>query len=198
MPPLDRLRRETEALHRCHAALNAFRPFPDDVKPQAVKPFHIPAADLMTCEVGFGETPYQGLCDAIVDVSGEMMWRETYKGTDINPDFMERFACYEIIGRDAPFASVQMRSFVVYQPPHLHYPWHHHPAEELYVVLAGQAEFHLEGETSQTLTAGGSSFHASNRPHALTTHDHPVMAYVIWRDRFDEPPVWTHPVEPNQ
>ncbi|SHH36284.1 dimethylsulfoniopropionate lyase DddQ [Cognatiyoonia sediminum] len=194
---LDILRREVEALHRSHAELAAFCPWPDDVRPQPLKPFHIPAADLMTAETGFGATPYQRLCDALIDVSDQMQWRETYKGSNIDPDFMARFACYEIVGRDAPFASQAMRSFVVYQPTHLHYPWHHHPAEELYVVLAGEAEFHLEGTPSRTLKPGDSAFHPSATPHALTSHDHPVMAYVVWHDCFDTAPVWTHPENPT-
>ncbi len=194
---LDRLLNEVRALHQRHGALAEFCPWPDDIAAQRVEPFLIPAADLMTSEAGFGQTPYQGLCDALTDVSDQMMWRETYKGSNIDPDFMERFACYEIIGWDAPFASKSMRSFVVYQPPHLHYPWHHHPAEEIYVVLAGQAEFHMQDEAPRTLSAGDSAFHPSGRPHALTSHHQPVMAYVAWRNHFDIAPVWTHPENPQ-
>lgn len=197
MDVLESLLIEVKALHQGHDALRNFCAFPPDIKHQTVEPFRIPAADLMTSEQNFGPTPHQGLCDALIDAGDQMMWRETYKGSNIDPDFMARFACYEIVGWDAPFASQTMRSFVVYQPPHLHYPWHQHPAEEIYVVLAGQAEFHLEGEAPIILPAGDSAFHPSGRPHALTTHDHPVMAYVAWRNHFDVPPEWTDPDNPR-
>lgn len=186
---LDGVRR----LHGEHDALHAFAPFPDDVKEKTLTPFHVPAADLMLAETGFGNSQYNYLCDALFAVAPQMLWRETYKGTKISSDFMERFGCFEIIGRDAPFASKSIRSFLVYQPANLHYPWHQHPAEEMYVVLNGEAEFALSGQPNRTLSAGESAFHASNKPHALTTHDKPVLAYVIWRDEFDTAPEWTYP-----
>ena len=81
-----------------------------------------------------------------------------------------------------------MRSFVVYAPTGLYYPWHHHPAEELYLVLAGEAEFSIHGQTPKTLRPGDTTYHASMKPHAMTTHDHPVMAYVLWRSNLMDPP----------
>ena len=52
-------------------------------------------------------------------------------------------------------------------------------------MIAGQAEFHLDGQGAEVLSSGESSFHPANVPHALTSHDHPVLAYVIWRADFD-------------
>lgn len=179
------------AFHVENAALQAFAPFPDDVKPQPLQPFHVPAAKLFEAERGLSASIYPALRDALLVLSPTMLWRETYKDTDIGVDFMARFGCYEIIGRDAPFASSKIRSYLVYHPPHLHYPWHHHPAEELYVVIAGQAEFHAQGQGAQVLQTGQSTFHPSGVSHALTSHEHPMLAYVIWRDDFDVAPVWT-------
>lgn len=192
----EKLLSEVKSLHDGHRELHAFHPFPSDTKRHAVEPFHVPAAELMQTEKGFYQSSYQGLCEALFDVSDQMQWRETYKGSKISADFMERFGCFEIIGRDAPFQSEKIRSFLVYQPANLHYPWHQHPAEEMYVVLNGEAVFSLEGEQSRTLRAGESAFHRSNHPHALTTLDSPVLAYVIWRDQFDTAPVWTNPEAP--
>ena len=192
----ERLLSEVKSLHDGHKELQAFHPFPNDTKRHPIKPFQVPAAQLMQNEQGFYQSPYQRLCDALFDASDQMQWRETYKGSKISADFMKRFGCFEIIGRDAPFQSGQIRSFLVYQPAQLHYPWHQHPAEEMYVVLNGEAVFGLEGEQSRTLRAGESAFHGSNQPHALTTLDSPVLAYVIWRDQFDTAPVWTNPEAP--
>lgn len=180
-----------QAFHQDNDALAAFAGFPPDVVAQSLEPLHVPAAALFEAETGLGASDYPDVRDALFALSPTMKWRETYKDTDIGADFMDRFGCYEIIGRDAPFASAQIRSFLVYHPPHLHYPWHHHPAEELYVVIAGEAEFHIEGQGAETLRSGQSSFHPSGVPHALTSHNHPVLAYVIWRDDFDVAPVWT-------
>ncbi|MGH1575998.1 dimethylsulfonioproprionate lyase family protein [Planktotalea sp.] len=189
--PLEMTLHHLRLLHQNHAELAAFCPFPDDVKRQELIPYHIPAADIFQNQVGLQPSNYPELRDALIALSPDMLWRETYKDTNIAADFMERFGCYEIIGRDAPYASAKMRSFLVFQPPHLHYPWHHHPADEIYVVVAGEAEFHLDGRPSETLTTGQAAFHPSNAPHALTSHDHPVLAYVVWRDEFETGPVWS-------
>ena len=189
--PLDVILGQLTSLHKTHPEVGGFCGFPADVTAQEIEPFHVPPLKALQRQGGLDNSIFPELRDALIEVSPKMMWRETYKGTDIDPDFMERFGCYEIIGRDAPFASKKMRSFLVYQPPHLHYPWHHHPADELYMVISGEAEFHLKGQGSETLKTGQTSFHPSNTPHALTSHDHPVMAYVVWRDDFDVGPVWS-------
>ena len=46
-------------------------------------------------------------------------------------------------------------------------------------------------ENNKVLKPGDVSEHRSNQPHAMRTHNLPIMAYVIWRNHFDTPPVWT-------
>jgi hypothetical protein len=118
---------------------------------------------------------------------------ETYKDTDIGDDFMDQFACYCIIGENAPFMSAAIRLFMVYMPPHFYYPWHHHPAEEMYLVVSGNGVFKRKGCPDERLTEGETSFHQSNQPHAMETLDDPVLCLVAWRDDFETPPVLTPP-----
>ena len=61
----------------------------------------------------------------------------------------------------------------------------------MYLTIAGVAEFMKVGEDIIVLRAGGVSEHKSNQPHAMRTHNYPVMAYVIWRNYFETGPVWT-------
>ncbi|MDG1939028.1 MAG: hypothetical protein P8I33_00225, partial [Paracoccaceae bacterium] len=53
------------------------------------------------------------------------------------------------------------------------------------------AEFFKHNENNKVLKPGDVSEHLSNQPHAMRTHNLPIMAYVIWRNHFDTPPVWT-------
>lgn len=177
--------------HCSTPALQTFCPFPDDVTPQKVEPFHIPAADLLARERQLRTNSYVTLRDAFIAAGPMAQWRETYKGTDIGKDFMDRFACYTLIGGGGAFISQKMWAWVVYMPAGLYYPWHHHPGEEMYLVLAGEAEFMAEGRPNAILRPGQTSQHGSNQPHAMQTHDHPVMAMVVWRNGFDTPPVLT-------
>ncbi|WP_299849774.1 dimethylsulfonioproprionate lyase family protein [uncultured Roseovarius sp.] len=187
----DTLLDQVRAMHRAHPRLTAFCPFPDDITAQPVTPYHIPSADLFADETDLSGSPFGPLCDAIRAGGPDAHWRETYKGTDIGDDFMDRFGCYCIIGDGGPFQSRTMRAWMVYMPPHLHYRWHHHPAEEMYLVLAGSARFFCQGAAPEVLSAGQTSEHASNQPHAMETEGSSVLNYVIWRNGFDTPPVLT-------
>ena len=177
--------------HGRFASLPAFCEFPDDLTEAVVEQRHFPCAALMERDPALSDPSVDPLARAFLKGSPHAHWRETYAGTDIGQDFMDRFGCYCLIGPGGAYRSAQMLGFVVYMPPKLWYPWHHHPAEELYTVLYGEAEFLREGETNETLGPGESSFHASNQPHAMETHDYPVMAYVVWRNHFETNPVLT-------
>lgn len=190
-PAFETLLDAARATHAATSALQEFCAFPGDLTPQDMKPFDIPARKLMVDETAWPDADLHPLAKGFIDAASDAHWRETYKDTDIGADFMDRFACYCLIGPNAPWTSQTMYGFVVYMPAGLWYPWHHHPAEELYFVLAGEGEFLKEGAAPETLRTGQASFHASNQSHALHTHDHPVMAYVLWRNHFDTPPVWS-------
>lgn len=189
----DTLLAEARKIHEADARLTAFCPFPDDIKPQEVAPYHIPAADLMRDDETLVSQQYATLRDAFVAAGPFAQWRETYKGTDIGDEFMARFGCYCLIGDGGPFASETMRAWVVYMPRHLHYLWHHHPGEETYLILAGEAEFLRTDHAPEILREGDTVTHEANQPHATETYDLPVMAYVVWRNGFTVKPVLTPP-----
>jgi len=180
------------AVHQADTRLTDFSPFPDDLKSQDVSPFHIPSSDLLQSETGlFTEPAYQAVRDALVDCASLACWRETYKDTSIGEDFMARFGCYGLIGPNAPVTSSKMLAWVVYMPARLWYPYHHHPGEEMYLTLAGSADFLKHGAERETLRPGDVAVHASNQPHATETHEHPMLAYAVWRNGFDTAPALT-------
>lgn len=192
-PLWDTLLNELRAVHNGHEALRDFAPFPDDLTPQHVTPFETPGAGFLARETELFTDRYTALRDAIIAAGPVAAWRETYKGSGIGQDFMDRFGCYCIIGDRGAFASASYHAFIVHLPPRLHYPWHHHPAEEIYLVLAGEARFFRKGTAAEVLRAGGTSQHASNQPHAMETDEHPVLALALWRNGFDTAPVLTPP-----
>lgn len=187
----DRLLDEARKMHESDPVMREFCAFPNDITAQEVPQFHIPPCDLMLAETGYkdAETPIRR---AFVEAAPVAKWRETYKDTDIGDDFMSRFGCFCLIGEGGAFRSDYMMAWVVYMPPHLHYPWHHHPAEEIYRIIGGEARFFREGQETEWLRAGDCCEHASNQPHAMETEDSPVMAYVAWRNGFETPPVLTN------
>jgi mannose-6-phosphate isomerase-like protein (cupin superfamily) len=192
-PAFDALLAEVRRVHERHPATRAFCPFADDLEPQAMVPQHRPCADLMAREPAMEAGEFAPLRDAMLAVSPDALWRETYAGTGIGRDFMDRFACYCIIGSGGPWSSAQMAAYMVWMPAGFWYTWHHHPAEEMYLVVAGQGEFLRSGMPPETLGPGGTAFHDSNQPHALRTHDQPILTYVIWRNNLGIKPGLTPP-----
>lgn len=187
------LLRTTQDAYADNAEMTGFTPFPDDIVRQAVTPFHSTCCDVFCEDKKLVSQKYPALQDAIRAASDAVHWRQTYKDTDIGDDFMDQFACYCIIGENAPFMSAAIRLFMVYMPPHFYYPWHHHPAEEMYVVVSGTGVFKRKDCPDERLTEGEISFHQSNQPHAMETLDDPVLCLVAWRDDFETQPVLTPP-----
>mgnify|MGYP000686202601 FL=1 len=166
-------------------------PLPADIKKQEFDPFHIPASDLMQNETGLITDDYAELRDAFITASPYAHWRQTYKGTIIGEKFLNEFGCYGLIGPESPFQSEKIRAWVVYMPRNFYYPWHHHPAEEMYLCLAGEAVFRRENYPDIRLGSGGIMEHSANQPHSMETLEHPIMAYVVWRNEFGTKPVLT-------
>ncbi|WP_170577673.1 dimethylsulfonioproprionate lyase family protein [Ruegeria arenilitoris] len=174
-----------------HPQMTSFAPFPDDIQRQEIEPYHLPCGDVLRQEEGLVSQTYAHLQDAIVNAAPYAVWRETYKYTDIGDCFLNNFGCYSIVGAGGPFLSNKLWLWIVHMPPQLYYPWHHHPAEEMYMVISGTGVFNREGCPSENLGEGGTVYHESNQPHAMETQDDPVLCLVAWRNRFDTPPVLT-------
>ena len=191
MSAVTTLLQRLETAHRSHPEVMAYCPWPGDIRPGPARYHPHPVEPLLAAETGLSGGPYSELSEAIRAASPYAQWRETYKGTQLFDEIMHRFGCYEIVGVDGFAASQKMRGFMVYMPPGFHYPMHEHPADELYLVLAGAADFQVAGGAKHRVEPGGTVFHACGQPHATTTTDQPVLCYVIWRDHFDTAPVWS-------
>ena len=182
---LDRVR----DAYCAHPDMVTFAPFPHDLTPQHMQPHHRPPSDLLQTDADLTFRTYGPLGRSIRAAAPTMRWRETYRQDADGASFMDRWGCFTIIGADSPFASDALRLFVVYMPAGLHYPSHRHPAEEIYLVLAGRARFWRAGHPDQTLREGHTVFHASNQVHALETGDSPVLCLVAWRNHLETLPV---------
>ncbi len=170
-----------QRLHAATPALNGFCAFPTALRIQHPAPHPIPAGNKFETDPDLSaDGLHADFLAALRAFAPQAMWRETYKGTVLGPDFLKNFGCYELIGKDGPFRADTMRGFIVYMPRGIWYPYHRHPSQELYYVLAGDADFYVRDDC-QRLGPGDKAFHRSNIPHALETTDSPILAWVLWR-----------------
>ncbi|MCH2068836.1 dimethylsulfonioproprionate lyase family protein [Shimia sp.] len=187
----DLLLNAVRATHEAHPDLSDFCAFPEYVWQNPFTPRTVRASTEMQRAPGQTIEALAVMRDALLAAAPSANWLDVYQDTDIGEDFLTRFGFFGLIGDTAPFMSDTMRAWMVYMPAGLHYPFHQHPAEEMYLVVSGSAEFQRAGHPPKLLGPGDTVFHASNEPHATITHDSPLMAYVIWRNRFETPPVLT-------
>ena len=186
--------REVKRFYEAEPVMMAFTPFPSETQLQWAerKPYHINPADLFAADDSLTSDHFASVRDALIALKDAAFWRETYKHTNIGDDFLNRFGCYELLGLDGHFHCRETRGFIVYSPGELYYPWHHHPAEEMYFILAGEAEFAVEGKTPKMLSPGDHMFHGENVPHNMQTREKGVLAWVQWRgDKLGVAPVLT-------
>ena len=188
----ENLLEEVKSVHLSNIELQEFCPFPEDIKKQNFQPFHVLASDLLQNDIALHTDDYTELRDAFISASPYAHWRQTYKGTSVSNRFLEEFGCYGLIGPESPFQSEKIRAWIVYLPKNFYYPWHHHPAEEMYFCLAGEAVFRKKNSPDAVLNSGGVTEHSTNQPHAVETFDHPIMAYVVWRNEFETKPILTY------
>lgn len=189
----DDLLAEIKALYKNHPALEAFAQLPDDLAPQQVTPHQRDASRRLQQDSGLQSQHHAGLQEALITASEHMHWREVYRPDEAQPDtlsyaFMNDLGVYAIIGETAPFASEKMSLYLVYMPAGMIYPWHYHPAEELYFILSGIGTFCRAGHQDEQVHEGSIIIHETNQPHMMQTTNSPLLALAVWRNHLDIAP----------
>lgn len=86
----------------------------------------------------------------------------------------------ELLGPDGLVPTDSLRLGLYGILPHSEYGIRTHPAEEIFIMLAGEADW-LRGDAPyQTHGRGTHSYHPSEMPHATRTHDKAFMSVYIW------------------
>jgi quercetin dioxygenase-like cupin family protein len=168
-------------VHRMTPALSDFAPWPGVFSPANLSPRHIPAADLVAAL----NPPASGHCRPLVEATRafapQAHWKRTYTEDEVGADFRARYGYFELFGPAGHVRTDQLRGYIAYWGAGLSYDWHYHEAEEIYFILAGEAEFHGENSAPVRLNPGQTRQHRANQPHAMCTHDAPVLTFVLWR-----------------
>ena len=174
-------------LYETEAALRDFAPLPEACDPQQITPRQHPGCAHFLNSDSIAPARYEAFERAIREAAPALIWPHIYRPSADQPDdidfrFADRLATCEIIGYEAPFTSEEMHLYFVYLPPDTFYPWHKHPAEELYFVLSGGAIFQRENKPDQTLTSGDHIIHETQEAHAIHTTDKPLISLAVWRN----------------
>lgn len=87
----------------------------------------------------------------------------------------------ELIGPDGICPSDDVRLGLYGFQPGGDYGLRTHPAEEIFVMVAGEGEWKRGQDDYIPLRAGGRVFHPSMMPHATRSRDSAFMSLYVWR-----------------
>ncbi len=110
-----------------------------------------------------------------------LAWRQTYSTSDLPSEFLARYGWTELVGQRGPLPSETIAAGFLLLGPHTHYPSHRHEAEELYIPLAGTADWRRGDAQFAPIPPGTPIHHPSWLPHAMRTGATPLLAVYLWR-----------------
>ena len=111
----------------------------------------------------------------------------------IGDAFHKKSAYVQLVGpkihddRTIPFTSDNVAVGLMLLAPELLYPPHYHKAAEYYGILTGLAEWQIYYNPPVFHPPGAHIFHPSEAPHAMQTHDEPLLLVWAWTGEIEAP-----------
>ncbi|NLR96392.1 transcriptional regulator [Rhizobium sp. P38BS-XIX] len=121
------------------------------------------------------------LLNRLLDAEDSLHWAQTYNIADFGGDFLQKYGWVELFGTRGHFASEEMAGGFLLLGPGVHYPDHHHVAEEIYIPLTDGSLWSKDAQPFLPRWSGEIIHHPSNIRHAMRTEDHPLVALYLWR-----------------
>lgn len=121
------------------------------------------------------------LLDSLFNASTILHWAQTYSIADFGADFLNKYGWVELFGTRGHFSSDDMAGGFLLLGPGVHYPDHHHIAEEIYIPLTGGSLWSKDGEPFLQRWPGEIIHHPSNIRHAMRTEEVSLVALYLWR-----------------
>lgn len=143
----------------------------------------LPAADFLDDALARAIPQTKSLLETFARHRSRLRWEQSYSKEDgVVPDAMlAAYGFAEILGKQGPFVSESIRAGVGIYGPNIEYPIHRHHPEEIYIVLAGAADFMIGNADGIRKTAGDVVFMKSNTPHGFRTCDEAFVVYYLWQ-----------------
>src|SRR6266446_2437894 len=123
------------------------------------------------------------LVEPLGELSPHFRWVQNpnYVAAPPSPNYLENYGYVVLAGPGGLVATDSLALGILLLGPKTHYPTHRHPAVEIYVLAAGEAEWR-KGESPWRREAPGSVIrHETMMPHATRTLDEPLLAVYVWQ-----------------
>lgn len=159
------------------------RRFIDDfawtMEERSLEPRSLPVVDVLGRLEGRGAE--RDLLASLSATADTLQWGQTYGSGDFGEAFLAGYGWAELFGTRGHFASDVMAGGFLLLGPEIHYPDHHHVAEEIYIPLTSGSLWSKDAGVFVERGAGEIIHHPSNIRHAMRTNDRPLVALYLWR-----------------
>lgn len=140
------------------------------------EPATVPVCDAL---ISFDREPVDSLVQQILHCTNALAWRMPGFGR-LSEDISARMGVVEFAGPDGMVAHQSIRFGLLLQGAGVAYPPHRHAAEELYLVLAGTADWSVEQCEPVSHGPGAFIWHKPWQTHAMQTSSTPMLALWGW------------------
>jgi len=125
----------------------------------------------------------QPLLAPLATLGPQLRWVQNpnYVAAPPSPGFLDNYGYAVLAGPGGLVASEDLALGLLLLGPGTHYPAHRHPAVEVYVVAAGEAEWQKGGEPWRRERPGAAIRHESLVPHATRSLAEPLLAAYLWQ-----------------
>ena len=123
----------------------------------------------------------RAVVDRINQLAPFVNWQQT-RGYDVlGEHYCQNYGYCSIIGPNRLIEHSTLKLGFGLWGPGLHYPLHHHAAEECYHVLGSQIEFRRQSESWQTYEDGQAIYNKPNEIHELKSSHQAMFLLYTWR-----------------
>lgn len=124
-----------------------------------------------------------GLVEPLGKLSAHLHWVQNpnYVAQPPDPGFLANYGYVILAGPGGLVASDRLALGILLLGPRTHYPAHRHPAVEIYVVAAGEAEWRRAELPWRREPPDSVIRHETMVPHATRTLDEPLLAVYVWQ-----------------
>ena len=128
-----------------------------------------------------GDEAIDAVLEEFLRLAPALPWLQTAGYLDVlSRDYLDNFGYVQLLGPNSIVEHSSVRVGIGVWGPHLHYPAHHHEAEELYHVLAGEPLFSGRDGTSRATRPGDAVHHEPWQVHIQDFGAKPTVLLYCW------------------
>ncbi len=161
-----------------------------------VEPCHLPVSDLLQPALQLTTAETKPLLALYHEHRRRLHFEQSYSRADgvVSEQMLAGYGFAEIVGERGPLVSRAVRLGIGIWADNIDYPIHRHRAEEIYIVLAGSAEFSVDDTGADASSASTPSpvysprgvgdvvWVPSNTAHGFRTTKQLVVVLYAWQD----------------